>query len=56
MDAVGHRLSVQGLGYELNTELLQALPYLVTIGAMAIFAKRVRPPAALAQPFIRGLK
>ncbi|WP_419925271.1 ABC transporter permease [Candidatus Poriferisocius sp.] len=54
--ALSFRLSVQGLGYELNTELLQALPYLVTIGAMAIFAKRVRPPAALAQPFVRGLK
>ena len=54
--ALSFRLSVQGLGYELNTELLQALPFLVTIGAMAIFAKRVRPPAALARPFIRGLK
>ncbi|MXZ76916.1 MAG: ABC transporter permease [Acidimicrobiia bacterium] len=54
--ALSFQLSLQGLGYELNTELLQALPYLVTIGAMAIFAKRVRPPAALARPFIRGLK
>lgn len=54
--ALSFQLSLQGLGYELNAELLQALPFLVTIGAMAIFAKRVRPPAALAQPFIRGLK
>ena len=54
--ALSFQLSLQGLGYELNTELLQALPYLVTLGAMAIFAKRVRPPAALARPFIRGLK
>ena len=54
--AISFQLSLQGLGYELNTELLQALPYLVTLGAMAIFAKRVRPPAALARPFIRGLK
>lgn len=54
--ALSFRLSVQNLGYELNTELLQALPYLVTIGTMAFFAKRVRPPAALARPFIRGLK
>lgn len=38
------------------TELLQAFPFLVTILGMAIFAKRVRPPAALARPFIRGLK
>ena len=54
--ALSFQLSLQGLGYELNAELLQALPFLVTVGAMAIFAKRVRPPAALAQPFIRGLK
>ena len=54
--ALSFKLSVQGLGYELNSELLQALPFLVTIGAVAIFAHRVRPPAALAQPFVRGLK
>lgn len=54
--ALSFQLSLQGLGYELNAELLQALPFLVTIGAMAIFARRVRPPAALARPFIRGLK
>ncbi|WP_420435559.1 ABC transporter permease [Candidatus Poriferisocius sp.] len=54
--ALSFQLSLQGLGYELNAELLQGLPFLVTIGAMAIFARRVRPPAALAQPFIRGLK
>ncbi len=54
--AVSFRLSVQGLGYELNSELLQALPFLFTIFGMALFARRVRPPAALARPFIRGLK
>lgn len=54
--ALSFRLSIQGLGYELNTELLQALPFLVTIFGMAIFAHRVRAPAALAQPFIRGLR
>lgn len=54
--ALSFRLSIQGLGYELNSELLQALPFLVTIFAMAIFAKRVRPPLALARPFVRGLK
>jgi simple sugar transport system permease protein len=54
--ALSFRLSIQGLGYELNSELLQALPFLVTIFAMAIFAKRVRPPVALARPFVRGLK
>jgi simple sugar transport system permease protein len=54
--ALSFRLSIQGLGYELNSELLQALPFLVTIFAMAIFAKRVRPPVALARPFVCGLK
>jgi len=50
------RLSLPALGYELNTELLSSLPFLVTILAMALFAHRVRQPSALARPFIRGLK
>lgn len=54
--ALSFRLSVQGLGYEVNSELLQSLPFIVTLLGMAIFAHRVRAPAALAQPFVRGLK
>jgi ABC-type uncharacterized transport system permease subunit len=54
--ALSFRLSVQGVGYEVNSELLQSLPFIVTLLGMAIFAHRVRPPAALAQPFVRGLK
>jgi ABC-type uncharacterized transport system permease subunit len=50
------RLSLPALGYELNGDLLASLPFVVTIVAMSMFARRVRPPAALAQPFIRGLK
>ena len=50
------RLSIPLLGYRLNSELLQSLPFLVTILGMAIFAHRVRAPAALAQSFVRGLK
>jgi simple sugar transport system permease protein len=50
------RLSLPALGYELNGDLLASLPFLVTIVAMSVFAQRVRPPVALAQPFIRGLK
>ncbi|MFP5489380.1 MAG: ABC transporter permease [Acidimicrobiia bacterium] len=50
------RLSLPALGYELNGDLLSSLPFVVTIIAMSVFASRVRPPAALAQPFIRGLK
>jgi ABC-type uncharacterized transport system permease subunit len=54
--ALSFRLSVQGLGYDVNSELLQSLPFLVTLLGMAVFAHRVRPPAALAQPFVRGLR
>jgi len=55
--ALSFRLSLQVLGYDqVNSEFLQALPFLITILAMAIFATRVRPPAALARPFLRGLK
>ena len=55
--ALSFRLSLQVLGYDqINSEFLQALPFLFTIAAMAVFATRVRPPAALARPFIRGLK
>jgi general nucleoside transport system permease protein len=54
--ALSFRLSIQGLGYGLNSEFLQALPFLVTILGMALFAHRVRAPAALARPFVRGLK
>lgn len=54
---VSFRLSLPEAGVEsINTELLQALPYLVTIAGMALFAHRVRPPAALTRPFLRGLK
>lgn len=54
--ALSFRLSVQGLGYEVNSELLQSLPFIVTLVGMAVFAHRVRPPAALARPFMRGLR
>jgi general nucleoside transport system permease protein len=50
------RLSLPALGYQVNGDLLASLPFIVTIAVMAIFATRVRPPHALAQPFIRGLK
>ncbi len=50
------RLSLPALGYDVSGDLLASLPFVVTIVAMSIFAARVRPPRALAQPFIRGLK
>lgn len=50
------RLSLPALGHELSGDLLASLPFLVTVLAMTLFASRVRAPAALAQPFVRGLK
>lgn len=52
--ALALRLSIPS--DDIPTEFLQAFPFALTIVGMAIFAKRVRPPAALARPFIRGLK
>jgi general nucleoside transport system permease protein len=50
------RLSLSALGYVLNGDILAATPFLVTLLVMLIFAKRVRAPAALARPFVRGLR
>ncbi|MEY4371272.1 MAG: hypothetical protein RL219_41 [Actinomycetota bacterium] len=50
-------LTIPSLGYKgIDSAFLAMAPSLVTIIAMALFAKRVRQPAALARPFIRGLK
>ena len=50
------RLTLPSQGYDgLSTEFLAALPYVVTILGMALFARRVRAPSALAKPFVRGL-
>lgn len=49
------RLTLPGLGYQVNSELLSSLPFLVTILAVAVIASRARQPAALTQPFVRGL-
>lgn len=53
---VSFRLSLPAQGVEgVNTEFLAALPYLVTLTAMALLARRIRPPGALAKPFLRPL-
>lgn len=54
--ALSMRLQLPNFYDGVPTELLQAFPFLITILGMAIFAKRVRPPRALARPFVRGLK
>jgi simple sugar transport system permease protein len=46
---------VQSLELDVNRQFLQALPYLVTLVVMAVFAKRTRQPQSLARPFVRGL-
>jgi general nucleoside transport system permease protein len=50
-------LTIPSLGYDaIDPAFLAIAPNVVTIVAMALFATRVRQPAALARPFIRGLK
>jgi general nucleoside transport system permease protein len=50
-------LTIPGLGYNnIDPAFLAIAPNVVTVVAMAVFATRVRQPAALARPFIRGLK
>ncbi len=48
------RLALPALGYTINPQLLIASPYVIALLAMCFFAKRLRQPAALAQPFERG--
>ena len=50
------RLALPVLGYSLNAQLLAAFPYLITLVVMYAITKQFRQPAALAQPFIRGLR
>lgn len=48
------RLALPALGYTINPQLLIASPYLLALIAMCFFAKRLRQPGALGQPFERG--
>lgn len=55
--AISFKQNLPQQGYDaIPEELLNAFPYLLALGAMAVFAARVRQPAALARPFLRGLK
>lgn len=49
------RLALPALGYTITPQLLIMAPYLLAILAMLFFASRNRKPAALAQPFERGI-
>ncbi len=42
-------------GYEVDSLILDAAPYVVAIAVVLVFAGRVRQPGSLAQPFVRGL-
>ncbi|GAB2454972.1 ABC transporter permease [Jatrophihabitans fulvus] len=48
------RLALPAIGYQLNTQLLIAAPYLLALLAMVLFTTSQREPAALAKPFERG--
>ncbi|MXY75702.1 MAG: ABC transporter permease [Acidimicrobiia bacterium] len=50
------RLAVPVLGYQVNAQLLAALPYLLTLVVMYFITKRFVQPSALARPFVRGLR
>ena len=49
-----------GLGFlflikwKLNTDLIKGLPYFGTLVALAVFSRRMRPPAASGQPWRKG--
>ena len=43
------------LGHPVNSQLLNALPYAMTLATMLVLARRSRQPGALARPFVRGL-
>ncbi len=48
------RLAVPVLGYQINAQLLAALPYLLTLGVMYSMSTRPSQPAGLARPFLRN--
>lgn len=48
------RLALPALGVTLNDQFLIAVPYLLALLAMLVFAIQHREPRALAQPFERG--
>ena len=48
-------IAISVKGYSVDPFILDSAPYVVALTVVLLFAKRVRPPKALAQPFIRGL-
>lgn len=48
-------IAISVKGYSVDPFILESAPYVVALGVVLLFAARVRPPKALAQPFVRGL-
>jgi ABC-type uncharacterized transport system permease subunit len=48
-------IAISVKGYSVDPFILDSAPYVVALTVVLLFAKRVRPPRALAQPFVRGL-
>ena len=46
--------ALQLVGINVSTDLVQMLPFLAVIAALALFARHTMLPAALAIPFVRG--
>ena len=46
--------ALQLVGINVSTDLVQMLPFLAVIVALALFARHTMLPAALATPFVRG--
>lgn len=46
------QIRIQAIGaFDIPPQFLAMLPYVVTVAALAIFTRQMRPPAALGQPF-----
>lgn len=54
--AASVQLALPALGYRFTPQLLIALPYVLALVAMVAFARSDRKPAALATPFVRGIR
>lgn len=48
-------IAISVKGYSVDPFVLDSAPYVVALAVVLLFAARVRPPKALAQPFVRGL-
>ncbi|MDO1485116.1 sugar ABC transporter permease [Rhodococcus rhodochrous] len=49
------RLALPALGFELNSQMLIAAPYVLALAAMVLMTQTGREPRSLGQPFSRGL-